>query len=90
MPFAFGAAPKTGQAEHAMGASAENFSECDSDEVDRLRRFSGLLATSVRRAESDARWKQHAEAPARNPDSDDALLPRAKNESKGPNITLLS
>ena len=73
-----GVAANTTKAERAMGASAENFSECDSDEIVRLRRFSGLLATSASDAENDAGRKQHADTPVRDADSDTAPLARAK------------
>jgi len=85
-----GVAANTTKAERAMGASAENFSECDSDEIVRLRRFSGLLATSASDAENDAGRKQHADTPVRDADSDTAPLARAKNQSQAPKMKLLS
>lgn len=73
-----------------MGASLKNVSQCDSDEVDRLRRLSRLLATSVRRDDSDAGWRQHADTPVRTAEGDDAALTHTKAKSEALKVRLLS
>ena len=77
MPLAFRSALQTGPAECAMDASAENFSKNDSDELIRLRLFSGLFNPSARGAESGAGRNPKADDPVRSADSDDATPARA-------------
>ena len=81
VPLALWSAPKMGQAELAIGASAENFSKGESDEIKRLRRFPGLSTLFVRGAESDAEQALAPKPPVRPADSGGAASARARNES---------
>ncbi len=90
MSLAFCLAPKMGQAESAMGASAENFSKSECDEINRLRRLSRLFSLPVRGAESDAGHGREAKPPVRRSDSDDSKHESVKIESKADRTEFLS
>ena len=86
----FGLAPKTNQAERALGTSAENFSMCG-DVGRRVRRSNRCLGSrSFRGNGSDGAAGETNKSPARASDSDGAALARARNEPLTPRNTFLS